>query len=579
MSGPEKLKSQKKTIKETYSRLLKYSFRYKSIILISIIALIVMALTNAGFLSLIKKITDEGLVQKAAEAFIFLPLTLFILVFLRAIANFVSNYSLKWVSRKVVEDLRVDIFKNLMLLPNAFFDANAAGNIVSKVTYETEQLSNIVIKVALDALRDSMTVVAVFIYMLYLDWFLTLCFITIIPIIDFYLKKISPRLRDAGQEIQETMGDMTRVAEEGISGQRIVKIFGTAKYELQRFWLYALRNRKMQTKLAKLAGGNSFFVEIVSGIFLAFIVYYSLNNLTAGEFAAFATALLMLLNPIRKLTQINEHIQVGYAAGLSIFSIMDEKKESDSGSKKIRRVKGEIEFRNVSFSYSSQKGKVLSSINLEIKAGEKVALVGKSGGGKSTIINLVPLFYALDSGEILIDGIDICDYKLSNLREQIALVSQDIILFNDTITNNIGYGKNYSLSQIKNAAKAANADEFISKLPQKYNHIIGDRGVKLSGGQKQRIAIARAILKNAPILLLDEATSALDSESEKLVQKALDNLMQKRTSIVVAHRLSTVMNADKIIVIDNGKVIEIGSHKQLLVQKGFYAKLYLKGFD
>jgi len=579
MSGPEKLKSQKKTIKETYSRLLKYSFRYKSIILISIIALIVMALTNAGFLSLIKKITDEGLVQKVTEAFIFLPLILFMLVFLRAIANFISNYSLKWVSRKVVEDLRVDIFKNLMLLPNAFFDANAAGNIVSKVTYETEQLSNIVIKVALDALRDSMTVVAVFIYMLFLDWFLTLCFITIIPIIVFYLKKVSPRLRDAGQEIQETMGDMTRVAEEGISGQRIVKIFGTAKYELQRFWLYALRNRKMQTKLAKLAGSNSFFVEIVSGIFLTFIVYYSLNNLTAGEFAAFATALLMLLNPIRKLTQINEHIQVGYAAGLSIFSIMDEKKERDSGRKKIRRVKGEIQFRNVSFSYSSQKGEVLSSINIEIKAGEKVALVGKSGGGKSTIINLVPLFYALDSGEILIDGIDTRDYKLSNLREQIALVSQDIILFNDTIMNNIGYGKNYSSSQIKNAAKAANADEFISRLPQKYNHIIGDRGVKLSGGQKQRIAIARAILKNAPILLLDEATSALDSESEKLVQRALDNLMQKRTSIVVAHRLSTVMNADKIIVIDNGKVVEIGNHKQLLVQKGFYAKLYQKGFN
>jgi len=579
MSGPEKLKSQKKTIKETYSRLLKYSFRYKSIILISIIALIVMALTNAGFLSLIKKITDEGLVQKATEAFIFLPLTLFMLVFLRAIANFVSNYSLKWVSRKVVEDLRVDIFKNLMLLPNAFFDANAAGNIVSKVTYETEQLSNIVIKVALDALRDSMTVVAVFIYMLYLDWFLTLCFIIIIPIIVFYLKKVSPRLRDAGQEIQETMGDMTRVAEEGISGQKIVKIFGTAKYELQRFWLYALRNRKMQTKLAKLAGGNSFFVEIVSGIFLTFIVYYSLNNLTAGEFAAFATALLMMLNPIRKLTQINEHIQVGYAAGLSIFSIIDEKKERDSGRKKIRRVKGEIQFRNISFSYLSQKGEVLSSINIEIKAGEKVALVGKSGGGKSTLINLVPLFYPIESGEILIDGIDTRDYKLSNLREQIALVSQDIILFNDTVMNNIGYGKNYSLSQIKNAAKAANADEFISRLPQKYNHIIGDRGVKLSGGQKQRIAIARAILKNAPILLLDEATSALDSESEKLVQRALDNLMQKRTSIVVAHRLSTVMNADKIIVIDNGKVVEIGNHKQLLVQKGFYAKLYQKGFN
>jgi subfamily B ATP-binding cassette protein MsbA len=579
MYGPEKLVSQEKTIHETYSRLLKYSFRYKWIIIISVVALIVMALTNAGFLSLIKKLTDEGLVSKLPESTISFPLALFSLMLIRAICNFTSSYSLRWVSRKVVEDLRFDIFKNIMQLPAKFFDSQAAGNIVSKITYETEQLSTIVVKVVLDTIRDFFTVIAVLVYMFYLDWFLTLCFLIIIPIIIFYLKKISPKLRSAGKEVQETMGDMTRISEEAIAGQRIVKIFGTSLYELKRFSTYALRNRKMQTKLAKLAGGNSFFVEIVSGFALAFIVYYSISNLSAGEFAAFATALLMLLNPIKKLTQINELIQVGYAAGLSIFSIMDEKKEIDIGKKKIIKAKGNIVFKNVSFTYSSQKNKVLTNINIDIKAGEKVALVGKSGGGKSTLINLVPLFYPIESGEILIDGIDTRDIKLSNLREQIGLVSQDIILFNDTIMNNIGYGKNYSLSQIKNAAKAANADEFISRLPQKYNHIIGDRGVKLSGGQKQRIAIARAILKNTPILLLDEATSALDSESEKLVQKALDNLMKKRTSIVVAHRLSTVMNADKIIVIDNGKVLEIGNHKQLLAKKGFYAKLYQKGFN
>jgi len=579
MSSPEKLESQNKTIQETYIRLLRYSFKYKWIILISIFALILMALTNAGFLSLIKKITDEGLVSKLHNSTIFFPLALFLLMLVRAIANFTSSYSLRWVSRKVVEDLRIDIYKNIMQLPSKFFDSNAAGNVVSKLTYETEQLSIIAIKVVLDFIRDFFSIIAVLFYMFYLDWFLTSIFLVIIPIIVLYLKNVSPRLRNAGKEVQETMGDMTRVSEEAISGNRIVKIFGTSKYELDRFAAFVFRNRKMQTKLAKLSGGNSFFVEIISGIALGFIVHYSINNLSAGEFAAFATALLMLLNPIRKLTQINESIQVGYAAGLSIFSIMDEKKEVDIGKKKIIKVKGNIVFKNVSFAYSSQKNKALTNINIDIKAGEKVALVGKSGGGKSTIINLVPLFYTLDSGEILIDGIDIREYKLSNLREQIALVSQDIILFNDTIMNNIGYGKNYSLSKIEKAAKAANADEFICKLPQKYNHIIGDRGVKLSGGQKQRIAIARAVLKNAPILLLDEATSALDSESEKLVQKALDNLMKKRTSIVVAHRLSTVMNADKIIVIDNGKVIEIGSHKQLLAQKGFYSKLYQKGFN
>ena len=541
--------------------------------------MVFLASTNAAFLSLIKDITDDGLVQKNPNAIYFFPIMLFLIMLVRALSNFIANYSLRWVSRKVVEDLRYDIFKNLMLLPASFFDSLAAGNIVSKLTYETEQLSATVTKVALDTIRDSLTLIAVIGYMVYLDWFLTLCFILIFPIIISYLKKTSPRLREAGKEGLKSMADMTRVSEEAVAGQRIIKIFGAAKFELDRFASYAIRYRKMQTKLARLAGLNSFFVEIVSGIALGFIVYYSLNNLSAGEFAAFATALVMLLNPIRKLTQVNEQIQVGYSTALSIFALMDEKKELDNGKKKIKRVKGNILFKDVSFSYSSQKHKALSNINIEIKAGEKVALVGKSGGGKSTLINLIPLFYSLESGQILIDDIDTKEYKLSNLREQIALVSQDIILFNDTLMKNISYGKSYPPQKIKNAAKAANAFEFIDKLPQKFSHIIGDRGVKLSGGQKQRIAIARAILKDAPILLLDEATSALDSESEKLVQKALDNLMKNKTSIVVAHRLSTVMNADKIIVIDDGRIKEVGKHKQLLAKKGYYTRLYEKGFN
>ena len=566
-------------IVSTYKRLLKYSFAYKWIIFISLIGMVFLATTNAAFLSLIKDITDEGLVQKNPNAIYFFPIMLFLIMLVRALSNFMANYSLRWVSRKVVEDLRYDIFKNLMLLPASYFDSMAAGNIVSKLTYETEQLSATVTKVALDTIRDSLTLIAVIAYMIYLDWFLTLCFILIFPIIISYLKKTSPRLRETGKEGLKSMADMTRVSEEAVAGQRIIKIFGTAKFELDRFASYAIRYRKMQTKLARLAGINSFFVEIVSGVALGFIVYYSLNNLSAGEFAAFATALVMLLNPIRKLTQVNEQIQVGYSTALSIFAVMDEKKELDKGKQKIKRVKGNILFKDVSFSYSSHKHKALSNINIEIKAGEKVALVGKSGGGKSTFINLIPLFYSLESGQISIDGVDTKEYKLSNLREQIALVSQDIILFNDTLMNNISYGKSYSFQKVKNAAKAANAFEFIDKLPQKFSHIIGDRGVKLSGGQKQRIAIARAILKDAPILLLDEATSALDSESEKLVQKALDNLMQNRTSIVVAHRLSTVMNADKIIVIDDGSIKEIGKHKQLLAKKGYYTRLYEKGFN
>jgi subfamily B ATP-binding cassette protein MsbA len=566
-------------MKKTYFRLFSYSIKYKWVIFFSLLCISIFSLTNAGFLALIKKITDEGLVQKSQLSIFYFPIILFCVMLIRAIANFFSNYSLRWLSRKIVEDLRFDVFRNVMSLPSYFFDSNATGGIVSKITMDTEKLSNSVTKVALDTIRDILTLFAIIGYMFYLDWQLSLYFLIIFPIIIFYLKKSSSRLRDTGSGSIKSWYDMVKISEEAISGHRIVKIFGTAKYELKKFYSSAVRYRKMQTKMARLSGTNSFFVEIISGLSLSLIVIYSLLNFTAGEFAAFATALVMLLNPLRKLTQVNEEIQVGYVYASSVFSIIDEKEEVDQGKLKKIKVDGDIEFKDVFFSYSSQKKEALSNINLKIKAGEKIALVGKSGGGKSTIINLIPIFYSLKSGSILIDGIDSREYKLSNLRQQIALVSQDIILFNDTVKNNIDYGKNYSLSKIKDAARAANASEFIDKLPDKYNHIIGDRGVKLSGGQKQRIAIARAILKNAPILLLDEATSALDSESEKLVQKALDNLMKKRTSIVVAHRLSTVMNADKIIVIDNGKVVEIGNHKQLLAQKGFYAKLYQKGFN
>ena len=575
----EKTTNIKPDFQDIYLRLLSYAIPYKLIIAASLTSLILLALTNAGFLSLIKQITDEGLIVKNPEATFFLPVALFSLMAIRAVTNFISSYSLRWVSRKIVEDLRNDVFKNIMLLPVRFFDKNAGGNIVSKLTYETERLSEIVIKVTLDAIRDTLTVIAVVGYMLYLDWLLTIAFLLVIPILVIYLKIISPKLRTTGKELQETMGDMTRVSEESITANKIVKIFGTALYELKRFSSYSMRNRKMHTKLAKLAGGNSFFVEIISGLALGFIVYYSLNNLTAGEFTAFATALLMLLNPIRKLTALNEHLQVGYSAALSIFEVIDETKESDQGKISRKKITGNLRFEDITFTYPNSKNLTLSKVNINIKAGEKVALVGKSGGGKSTIMNLIPRFYSCNSGKITLDEIDIKNYKLANLRDHIALVSQDIVLFNDSVRNNIAYGKKYNEKQLKAAAKAANALEFIENLEQKFDHIIGDKGVKLSGGQKQRIAIARAILKNSPILLLDEATSALDSESEKLVQKALDNLMKNRTSIIIAHRLSTVINADKIFVVHAGKIVEEGTHKDLIKFNGYYAKLYKKGLS
>ena len=566
--------------KKIYSRVFNYALKYKWTLSISILSLVFLALTNTGFLALIKKITDEGFVEQASSSSIFLPIALVILMTIRALSGFVSGYSMRWVSRKIVEDLRFDAFKRLMVLPVTYFDSHASGNIVSKLTYETEQLSFVATKVALESIRESLTIIGIVSYMLYLDWMLTLIFALMAPLMTFYLKLVSPKLRKAGGEVQSTMGDMTSASEEAISGQRIVKIFESSLFEFKKFSQIVIRNRKMQTKLAQLSGANSFVIEVLASISLALVVYYSVGRFTPGEFAAFVGALLMLISPIKKLTGINEQIQIGLAAAISIFSVMDEDKEIDTGKNKVKKINGYIEFRDVSFSYEKTKKLVLNKINLKITPGEKIALVGKSGGGKTSLVNLIPRFYDLDSGSILIDKVNITDIKLNNLRHHLSLVSQDTILFNDTIYNNIAYGSLRTINpkKVKQAARAANAAEFIDKLPGGFNHKIGDRGVRLSGGQKQRIAIARAILKNAPILLLDEATSALDSESEKFVQQALDNLMQGRTSIVIAHRLSTVINADRIVVIDNGEIVEVGTHQSLLKSKKYYFRLYKKGF-
>ena len=581
MSKDKATKSNPSSFKTIYLRLVSYALKYKFILSLSIFSLLVLALTNTGFLALIKKITDEGLVEKSSESLILLPIFLLVLMTIRALAGFISSYSMRWVSRKIVEDLRFDTFKRIMSLPVQFFDRHAAGNIVSKLTYETEQLSTIVTKIALDAIRDILTVLGIIGYMLYLDWVLTMIFAIMAPVMAWYLKQVSPKLRGAGVEVQQSMGDMTRISEEAIASQRIVKIFGTALFELKKFTEISIRNRKMHTKLAKLSGVNSLVIEVLSAIALSLVVFYSINHFTAGEFAAFVGALLMLISPIKKITAINEQIQVGLAAAKSIFTVMDEQKEKDLGKQIINKVKGNITFKNVCFIYFDEKNNAIRDISFSVRAGEKVALVGKSGGGKTTLINLIPRLYEIDKGEILIDDKNIQSLRLNSLRDKISLVSQDTILFNDTIFNNIAYGSpaKSKLSDIKKAAKAANALEFIERLPNSFNHIIGDRGTKLSGGQKQRIAIARAILKNAPILLLDEATSALDSESEMHVQKALDNLMMKRTSIVIAHRLSTIINADKIFVIHDGVLIEEGTHDQLMNKKGKYTALHKRGFN
>ena len=570
-----------KNYKDVYIRLFKYALTYKLILIFGIVAIVITALADTSFLALLKKITDEGFVSNPNALTSLIPLILIFIVLIRACARFISSYSLRWVSRKIVEKLRYDIFDNLMKLPINYFDSKTTGTLISKITYETEQLGSIITKVALAALRDSFTIIAVVSYMFYLNALLAFFVLIILPITAYFIKKIIPKLRNAANEFQRLMGDITKIAEEAISGQRIVKIFGAAKYEKDRFNKVIIRNRQMGTKLARLSSTNSLIIEIILGLLFAGVLHYSLSNLSPGEFIAFIGAVVLITTPIKRLSTLNEKIQVGYAAAVSIFSVMDEKKEKDLGGLNLKKTKGKLEFINVCFTYPNNNKAVLSGINFSIKAGEKVALVGKSGGGKTTLLNLIPKFYDVSSGSILLDNFDINEISNNSLRENLALVSQDTILFNDTIFNNIAYGnlKSGSLEKVKKAAKAANALEFINELPNGFNHIIGDRGVRLSGGQKQRIAIARAILKNAPILLLDEATSALDSESERLVQAALDNLMTNKTSIVIAHRLSTIKNADKIIVMDQGKIVGVGKHNTLVKSNKFYLKIYKKGFE
>ena len=570
-----------KNYKDVYIRLFKYALTYKLILILGIVAIVITALADTSFLALLKKITDEGFVSNPNNLTSLIPLILIFIVLIRACARFISSYSLRWVSRKIVEKLRYDIFDNLVKLPIYYFDSNTTGTLISKITYETEQLQTIITKATLTALRDSFTIIAVVSYMFYLNALLAFFVLIILPITAYFIKKIIPKLRNAANEFQRLMGDITKIAEEAISGQRIVKIFGAAKYERDRFSKVIIRNRQMGTKLARLSSTNSLTIEIILGLLFAGVLHYSLSNLSPGEFIAFIGAVVLITTPIKRLSTLNEQIQIGYAAAVSIFSVMDEKKEKDLGRLNLKKAKGKLEFINVCFTYPKNNKAVLSDINFNIKAGEKVALVGKSGGGKTTLLNLIPKFYDVSSGSIMLDNFDINKISNNSLRKNLALVSQDTILFNDTIFNNIAYGnlKSVSLEKVKKAAKAANALEFINELSNGFNHIIGDRGVRLSGGQKQRIAIARAILKNAPILLLDEATSALDSESERLVQAALDNLMTKKTSIVIAHRLSTIKNADKIIVMDQGKIVGIGKHNSLIKNNKFYLKIYKKGFE
>lgn len=567
--------------KALFLRIFSYAWRYKFVFAITIAATAVLSLSNTAFLAMLKKVTDEGFMQQPAGQAFVLPLMLLSLMSARGLAGLVSMYSMRWIARRVVEVLRIQAFGRLMHMPVSYFDTQSTGVMVSKLTYDAERLSSVATRTAMNVLRDVLTMVGLVAYMLYLDWRLTLIFAIVAPLMVLYLRKTTPKLRANAKKVQLAVGEMTKVSEEAISGQRIVKIFGAQDYEDQRFAKVVIDNRKLELRSARITGLNSFVIEVLAGLALSLVIYYALGRFSAGEFTAFMGALLMLISPIKHITAANEDFQIGLAAAQSVFEVIDAPIEVDEGKGHLEKIKGSIAFEHVSLRYEGAKRLALDDLNFTVNPGEKVALVGRSGGGKTSLVNLLPRFYELQQGSIQLDGMDVRELSLKDLRAQFSLVSQDIILFNDTIFNNIAYGvlRDTSETEVIAAAKAANAWEFIQQLPKGLQNEIGDRGVRLSGGQRQRLAIARAILKDAPILLLDEATSALDTESEQHVQAALDVLMQNRTSLVIAHRLSTIENADRILVMDKGKIVESGSHKELLKLKGYYTKLYQKEFS
>lgn len=569
------------TSAQLYLRLLGYVKPYWRTFAISILAMAVTAATEPLLPALLKPMLDGTFVNKDDTVIKLAPILILIIFFVRGVSSFVGTYAIGWVGNKVVMDLREEMFHKLLTLPTHYYDDHATGNLISKVTSDVNQVTAAATSVVTVTIRDSIIIVGLLGWLFYLNWKLTLLSLVMFPIIAVILKVINGRMRDASRDAQHAIGDLTQVIGESISAHKVVKLFGGQQYERDRFFDRANWLRRYIMKQTMAAAANVPMVQMIAAMALSVIVYLATvqarsDETTVGGFLSFITAMLMLTAPIKRITGVSEFMQRGLAASESVFALLDTPSEPDTGKVSIGRSSGQIEFEHVSLSYEGNDRLALRDICLKIPAGQAVALVGASGGGKSTLANLVPRFYQPSSGRITLDGQDLADLTLASLRANVALVSQEVVLFNDTVAANIAYGQKREVpeAEIIAAAQAAHAMEFIREMPQGLNTLVGERGVKLSGGQRQRIAIARAILKNAPILILDEATSALDSESERHVQAALETLMQGRTSLVIAHRLSTIEKADRIIVLQKGEVVETGTHRELLGMNGVYAQLH-----
>ncbi|GAA5189051.1 lipid A export permease/ATP-binding protein MsbA [Ferrimonas gelatinilytica] len=569
----------------TFKRLWPYVRPYKGAFVLAILAMAVYGGVDAAMIYLVKPLIDTGLAEGNASALRWAPVLIVGLFIIRGLGNFVSTYCMAWVSQHVIRAMRQSVFEKYLRLPVSYFDTRSSGDLISKVTYDTEQVSRASSSALVSMVRDGFTVLALLFIMFNESWQLSAIFFLVGPVIAWVIALVSRRFRKVSRNIQAAMGGVTSAAEQTLKGHKNVLAFGGQQLEAARFAEVNNRTRQQNMKLAAAQAISQPSIQILGSFALATVLFVAsfesvLQNLTPGSFVVIIGSMMGLMSPVKSLTRVNAEFQRGIAAATSVFDVLDEAEAEDKGTEVIEHARGDLALEQVVFSYPNTLAPVIKGIDLTIPAGKTVALVGRSGSGKTTLSTLLPRFYELDSGTIRLDGKDITQLTLSSLRAQIATVSQQVVLFNDTIANNIAYAcrDRVSREQIEAAAKAAHVMEFASRLPDGLETLVGEDGVMLSGGQRQRIAIARAILRDAPVLILDEATSALDTESERVIQDALETLQRGRTSLVIAHRLSTIESADEIVVMDQGRIVERGSHQALLAKNGAYRQLHQMQF-
>jgi subfamily B ATP-binding cassette protein MsbA len=567
--------------KDLYLRLLRYVKPYSAVFAIALLGILLYAATEPAVPALIKPLLDGSFVAKDPTYITLMPLLLAGLFLVRGIASFIGVVAMQWVAHRVVMDLREALFNKLLLLPTQRFDNTPGGVLLSKLTYDVTQVMSASTQTVVTLVRDSVAVLGLLLWIFYLNWKLALIAFLVAPSIVLVMRLVSQRLRRLSGELQTVMGELNRLIHEAIQGHRVIKMHGAQTYEAQRFQRTNNWVRRYNVKLAVASQASVPIVQFLAVAGLATVIYIAslqsaADKITVGGFVSLFGAMAMLLSPLKRLTKINEPLQRGLAAAESIFALLDEPAERDQGTHTLGRVQGRVRFQDVSLQYRTNEENVLQQLNFEVQPGETIAIVGPSGSGKTSLVGLIPRFYDPTQGRILLDGIDTTSLQLADLRANIAYVGQNIVLFNDTLAANISYGAQAEVSKaaIERAAEGAYALEFIQAFPEGLDTLIGENGMRLSGGQRQRVAIARALLRNAPILILDEATSALDTQSERHVQQALEVLRQGRTAFIVAHRLSTIENADRIVVLQKGKIVELGTHRELLTRKSFYANLY-----